>query len=167
MKFRFRVPAPRFWVPTPGSSSLPPGLGPASGFQADTSTTLLTGSGYDLQLISRVPPCSLKRLDTSCSLQHIDRSLWAVFRLEAFITTSFDKNELSSCVRARSLRSDRAVCMLGRYVATELGWSSVATSRPSLAGARSRRARSLRSDRAWLEIGRYVATEPCACSVAT
>ena len=35
-----------------------------------TSTTLLAGSGHDLQLISRVPPCSLKHLDTSCSLQH-------------------------------------------------------------------------------------------------
>ncbi|KAF3529140.1 hypothetical protein DY000_02042185 [Brassica cretica] len=39
-----------------------------------TSTTLLTGSGHDLQLISRVPPCSLKHTETSCSLQHIDRS---------------------------------------------------------------------------------------------
>ena len=39
-----------------------------------TSTTLLAGSGHDLQLISRVPPCSLKHLDTSCSLQHIDMS---------------------------------------------------------------------------------------------
>ncbi|WZZ50672.1 hypothetical protein YC2023_050779 [Brassica napus] len=67
-----------------------------------------------------------------------------------------------SCVRARSLRSDQAVCVLGRYVATELGWSSVATSRPSCV-----RARSLRSDRAWLELGRYVATEQCACSAAT
>ncbi|KAF3555170.1 hypothetical protein F2Q69_00012447 [Brassica cretica] len=28
-----------------------------------------------------------------------------------------------SCVRARSIRSDRAVCVLDRYVATELGWS--------------------------------------------
>ncbi|KAF2602853.1 hypothetical protein F2Q70_00026129 [Brassica cretica] len=56
----------------------------------------------------------------------------------------------------------RAVCVLSRYVATELGWISVATSRPSCV-----RARSLRSDRAWLELGRYVATEPCACSVAT
>ncbi|KAF3578416.1 hypothetical protein DY000_02032115 [Brassica cretica] len=39
-----------------------------------TSTTLLAGSGHDLQLISRVPRCSLKHLDTSCSLQHIDMS---------------------------------------------------------------------------------------------
>ncbi|KAF2547621.1 hypothetical protein F2Q70_00021533 [Brassica cretica] len=67
-----------------------------------------------------------------------------------------------SCVRARSLRSDRAVCVLGRYVATELGWSSVATLQPSCVCARS-----LCSDRAWLELGRYVATEPCECSVAT
>ncbi|KAF2608050.1 hypothetical protein F2Q68_00043859 [Brassica cretica] len=41
------------------------------------STTLLTGSGHDLQLISRVPPFSLKHLDTSCSLQHFDRILRA------------------------------------------------------------------------------------------
>ncbi|KAF2534984.1 hypothetical protein F2Q70_00002823 [Brassica cretica] len=40
-----------------------------------TSTTRLIRSGHDLQLISRVPPCSLKHLDTSCSLQHIDRSI--------------------------------------------------------------------------------------------
>ncbi|WZZ27569.1 hypothetical protein YC2023_010970 [Brassica napus] len=39
-----------------------------------TSTTLLTGSGHDLQLISRIPPCSLKHIDTLCSLQRIDRS---------------------------------------------------------------------------------------------
>ncbi|KAF3541190.1 hypothetical protein F2Q69_00023315 [Brassica cretica] len=31
-----------------------------------TSTTLLTGSGHDIQLISRVPPCSLKYIDASC-----------------------------------------------------------------------------------------------------
>ncbi|KAF3532034.1 hypothetical protein DY000_02039621 [Brassica cretica] len=33
-----------------------------------TSTTLLTGSGHDLQLISKVSPCSLKHIDASCSL---------------------------------------------------------------------------------------------------
>ncbi|KAF3584070.1 hypothetical protein F2Q69_00029017 [Brassica cretica] len=38
-----------------------------------TSTTLLTGSGHDLQRISRVPPCSLQHID-SCLLQHIDGS---------------------------------------------------------------------------------------------
>ncbi|KAF3560585.1 hypothetical protein DY000_02015112 [Brassica cretica] len=37
-----------------------------------TYTHLLLGSGHDLQLISRVPPCSLKHVNTSCSLQHID-----------------------------------------------------------------------------------------------
>ncbi|WZZ89029.1 hypothetical protein YC2023_117608 [Brassica napus] len=42
--------------------------------QCSTSTTLLLGSGHDLQLISRVPPCSLKHIDTSCSLQYIDGS---------------------------------------------------------------------------------------------
>ncbi|KAF2554154.1 hypothetical protein F2Q68_00036237 [Brassica cretica] len=41
--------------------------------------------------------------------------------------------------RARSLRNDQAVCVLGRYVATEL----------------------------WLELARYVTTKPCASSVAT
>ncbi|KAF3587588.1 hypothetical protein F2Q69_00027967 [Brassica cretica] len=35
-----------------------------------TSTTLLLGSVHDLQLISRVPPRSLKHIDASCSLQH-------------------------------------------------------------------------------------------------
>ncbi|KAF2570560.1 hypothetical protein F2Q70_00004557 [Brassica cretica] len=45
--------------------------------------------------------------------------------------------------KVRSLRSDRAVYVLGRYVATELEWSSVATQRPSCV-----RAWSLRSDRA-------------------
>ncbi|KAF2531499.1 hypothetical protein F2Q70_00030830 [Brassica cretica] len=53
---------------------------------------------------------------------------------------------------ARSLRSDRAWLELVRYVATELGLSSVATYQPSGTDARS-----LRSDRACLE--RYVATE--------
>ncbi|KAG5388104.1 hypothetical protein IGI04_029645 [Brassica rapa subsp. trilocularis] len=44
--------------------------------------------------------------------------------------------------QARSLRSDRAIIPLGRYVATELS-----------------QARSLRSDRAIIPLGRYVATE--------
>ncbi|KAF3599745.1 hypothetical protein F2Q69_00036862 [Brassica cretica] len=61
---------------------------------------------------------------------------------------------------------DRAVYVLGRYVASELGSSSVATSRPSCV-----RAQSLRSDRAWLELvcvlGRYIATELGWSSVAT
>ncbi|KAG5400741.1 hypothetical protein IGI04_015348 [Brassica rapa subsp. trilocularis] len=84
---------------------------------------------------------------------------------------------LSSRVRARSLRSDRAVCVLGRYVATEQ------LRRPSSVRARSLRsdravcvlgryvateqrvrARSLRSDRAACVLGRYVATEQRACS---
>ncbi|KAF3583061.1 hypothetical protein DY000_02031181 [Brassica cretica] len=42
-------------------------------------------------------------------------------------------------LRAWTLRTDRDVCVLGCYVATE----------------------------PWLQLGRYVATEPCACSVAT
>ncbi|KAF3559021.1 hypothetical protein F2Q69_00013114 [Brassica cretica] len=60
--------------------------------------------------------------------------------------------------RVRSLRNDRAAYVLGRYVATELGLSSIAT---------RVHARSLRSDQAWLELDRYVATEPCVRSVAT
>ncbi|KAG5378162.1 hypothetical protein IGI04_026004 [Brassica rapa subsp. trilocularis] len=75
---------------------------------------------------------------------------------------------------ARSLRSDRAIVPLGRYVATELEAKLgryVATelepsSRPSDRPARSLRsdrarakARSLRSDRAIVPLGRYVATE--------
>ncbi|KAF3602306.1 hypothetical protein F2Q69_00037676 [Brassica cretica] len=67
-----------------------------------------------------------------------------------------------SRTRARSLCSDRAVRVLGRYVATELGSSSVATERPSLA-----RVRSLRSDRAMRVLGRYVATELGLSLVAT
>ncbi|KAG5375005.1 hypothetical protein IGI04_039601, partial [Brassica rapa subsp. trilocularis] len=74
---------------------------------------------------------------------------------------------------ARSLRSDRAIVPLGRYVATELKprlGRYVATerssrSRPSDRSARSLRsdrartkARSLRSDRALVPLGRYVAT---------
>ncbi|KAF3606793.1 hypothetical protein DY000_02050747 [Brassica cretica] len=92
------------------------------------------------------------------------RSLWAVFRLDTFITISFDKertfrsfdenawtgvvlmfgrarslhNDRTS-TRARSLRSDRAGRALGRYVATEL----------------------------WLELRCYVATERDERSVAT
>nr|VDD35557.1 unnamed protein product [Brassica oleracea] len=65
--------------------------------------------------------------------------------------------------------SDRAVCVLDRYVATELCACSVATggwsfhtSRPS-----GMCARSLRSDRAWLELGRYLATGRDGRSVAT
>ncbi|KAF3584584.1 hypothetical protein F2Q69_00027757 [Brassica cretica] len=49
--------------------------------------------------------------------------------------------------RARSLRSDQAERTLGRYVATELGSSSVAT--------------------AWLKLGRYVATGLGSSLVAT
>ncbi|KAF3499584.1 hypothetical protein F2Q69_00043120 [Brassica cretica] len=68
--------------------------------------------------------------------------------------------------RARSLRSDRAVCVLGRNVATKPCACSVDTYRPSL--VRTRSLCSDRSvDRAWLELGRYVATEPCTCLVAT
>ena len=57
----------------------------------NTSTTLPTGLGHDLQLISRVPACSLKHLDTSCSLQHIDRSTIfpAMCPLEQMIPTNY------------------------------------------------------------------------------
>ncbi|KAF3608122.1 hypothetical protein DY000_02049156 [Brassica cretica] len=66
----------------------------------------------------------------------------------------------------RSLRSDRAERMLGRYIVTERDGRSVATLRPSLARARSLRSdQAGRSDRAWLELGRYVATGQRACAV--
>ncbi|KAF3548538.1 hypothetical protein DY000_02007840 [Brassica cretica] len=58
--------------------------------------------------------------------------------------------------KVRSLRCDRVVYVLGRYVATEpteIGWISVAMQRPSHV-----RTRSLHSDRPWLELGRYVET---------
>ncbi|KAG5374399.1 hypothetical protein IGI04_042276 [Brassica rapa subsp. trilocularis] len=66
---------------------------------------------------------------------------------------------------ARSLRSDRAIVPLGRYVATELKprlGRYVATERSSCLVAIDRartKARSLRSDRAIVPLGRYVATE--------
>ncbi|KAF2540539.1 hypothetical protein F2Q68_00032622 [Brassica cretica] len=95
------------------------------------------------------------------------RSLWAVFRLEAFTTISFDKERtfrdsiegltrvhglVSSrhFGRAWSLRSDRAGRALGRYVATELC-----------------RARSLPSNRAGRAFGHYVATKQRVCAVVT
>ena len=53
---------------------------------------------------------------------------------------------------ARSLRSDRALAKLGRYVVTEHAYGSVATYRPS-----STRARSLLSDRAHARFDRYEA----------
>ncbi|WZZ70113.1 hypothetical protein YC2023_081483 [Brassica napus] len=81
---------PRVRVPAFGHGSLPPSLGPSSVFWAkliptiiinqmkiyshcSTPITLLTGSGHDLQLMSRIPPCSLKHIYAPCSLQHIDR----------------------------------------------------------------------------------------------
>ncbi|KAF2538390.1 hypothetical protein F2Q68_00021223 [Brassica cretica] len=64
--------------------------------------------------------------------------------------------EPCACSVAKSLRRDRAVCVLSRYVATELGWSL----RPSRV-----RPRSLRSDRAVCVLGRYVATELGLCVV--
>ncbi|KAF2557907.1 hypothetical protein F2Q68_00016399 [Brassica cretica] len=65
---RLRVPASGFQCPASGL-----GFGVLVGKILSTSTALLTGSGHDLQLISRVPPCSLKYIDASCSLQHNDR----------------------------------------------------------------------------------------------
>ncbi|KAG5384649.1 hypothetical protein IGI04_036119 [Brassica rapa subsp. trilocularis] len=68
---------------------------------------------------------------------------------------------------------DRAVFVLGRYVATEQCVCSVATDRAVcvlgryVATEQRVRVRSLRSDQAVCVLGCYVATEPCACSVAT
>ncbi|KAF3525105.1 hypothetical protein F2Q69_00046226 [Brassica cretica] len=76
----------------------------------------------------------------------------------------------SSRVRARSLRSDRAWLELGRYVATELGLSSVSTDRAVCVLGRYgsvATARSLRIDRAVCVLGRYVPTELGLSSVTT
>ncbi|KAF3598248.1 hypothetical protein F2Q69_00036879 [Brassica cretica] len=64
------------------------------------------------------------------------------------------KEDLSEALQVTTYR---AVCVLGRYVATELCACSVATWRPSCV-----RARSLHGDRAVCVLGRYVATELCA-----
>ncbi|KAF3601427.1 hypothetical protein F2Q69_00034436 [Brassica cretica] len=53
--------------------------------------------------------------------------------------------------KARSLRSDRAVYVLGRYVVTELRGELGRYVATELRG----------------ELGSYVATKPCICSVAT
>nr|VDD31109.1 unnamed protein product [Brassica oleracea] len=106
----------------------------------------------------------------SMMLQRI--SLSPAFGKHSGLTTDVRSQ---NCCFCRYIASGE-LAWLGRYVATELcawrpscvrvatelGWSSVATSRPSCV-----RTRSLRSDRAWLELGRYEATELCACSVAT
>ncbi|KAF3514260.1 hypothetical protein F2Q69_00005858 [Brassica cretica] len=68
-----------------------------------TSTTLLTGSGHDLQLISRVTPCSLKYIDTSCSLQHTDRS--------TICSSHVPSRTDDSC--PLELRAPKAKCPLG------------------------------------------------------
>uniref|UniRef100_M4F056 Uncharacterized protein n=1 Tax=Brassica campestris TaxID=3711 RepID=M4F056_BRACM len=63
--------------------------------------------------------------------------------------------------KARSLRNDRNVHVLGHYVVTKLGSKLdryVATEQYACL--------VVRSDRAWLELGRYVATELCAYLVA-
>ncbi|KAF3565025.1 hypothetical protein DY000_02016667 [Brassica cretica] len=74
-----------------------------------------------------------------------------------------DTEPVRSQLRARSLRSDRVVCVLGRYVATEpCTCSSDRASGRALSLCSDRasvRALSLRSDRASGELGRYVATE--------
>ncbi|KAF2582681.1 hypothetical protein F2Q68_00004756 [Brassica cretica] len=64
--------------------------------------------------------------------------------------------------------SDRTVYVLGRYVATKLGCSSVASfgcTRSLRSDRALARARSLRSDRARLELGCYIATELGLCVV--
>ncbi|KAF3581518.1 hypothetical protein DY000_02031741 [Brassica cretica] len=80
-----------------------------------------------------------------------------------------DKEKQPSSTRARSLRSDRAVRVLGhfwlelgRYVATGQYTCSVAKWRPSLA-----RALLLRSNRAVRFLDRYIATDLGSSSVAT
>ncbi|KAF3505648.1 hypothetical protein F2Q69_00008107 [Brassica cretica] len=64
--------------------------------------------------------------------------------------------------QAQSLRNYGTCTLPGRYVATELEPSSVATYRPNV-----RPARSLRSDRARGKLDHYVATELEPSLVAT
>ncbi|KAG5384605.1 hypothetical protein IGI04_036075 [Brassica rapa subsp. trilocularis] len=75
---------------------------------------------------------------------------------------SKEKITRPSSSQDRLLRSDRASVLLGRYVATKLEPSSVATKRPSVHPARS-----LRSDRARAKLVRYAATECPSRSIAT
>ncbi|KAF3495801.1 hypothetical protein DY000_02052691 [Brassica cretica] len=65
--------------------------------------------------------------------------------------------------RVRSLCSDRAVCVLGRYVATEL---CLELGRYVATELRLELGRYVMTELR-LELGRYVATKPYACSVAT
>ena len=74
-----------------------------------TSTTLLLGSGHDIQLIIRVPPCSLKHINTSCSLQHIDGS--TICSGHAPPRTD-DSYHLQSCVLPEP-HAPKATCPLG------------------------------------------------------
>ncbi|KAF3536203.1 hypothetical protein F2Q69_00023030 [Brassica cretica] len=76
-----------------------------------TSTTLLTGSGHDLQLISRVPPCSLKHFDTSCSLQHIDRSTIYSGHVPPRTDDSYQLQSYAMC--PLEPRAPKATCPLG------------------------------------------------------
>ncbi|KAF3591164.1 hypothetical protein DY000_02021208 [Brassica cretica] len=62
----------------------------------------------------------------------------------------------------QTLKRNKSITHLGRYVATEQAHGSVATQRPS-----SSQARALRSDRARTQLGRDVATELQPSSVAT
>ncbi|KAF3551253.1 hypothetical protein DY000_02008196 [Brassica cretica] len=124
---------PRVWVPSPGRQGKVPDLKdlllrhahdrliPAVSINqmkiyapCSTSTTLLTGSGHDLQLISRVVPCSLKHLDTSCSLQHIDRYMPSSTRSnkETQLLFSPDPASLERSIRkkARSSSTDNNTC---------------------------------------------------------
>ncbi|KAF2571196.1 hypothetical protein F2Q70_00004154 [Brassica cretica] len=72
-------------------------------------------------------------------------------------------DRLKASVRARSLRSDRAVYVLGCYVATELRGDLGRYIASELRGELGRYVvTELRG-----ELSRYVATEPCTCSVAT
>ncbi|KAF3507493.1 hypothetical protein F2Q69_00007480 [Brassica cretica] len=124
---------PRVWVPSPGRQGKVPDLKdlllrhahdiliPAVSINqmkiyapCSTSTTLLTGSGHDLQLISRVVPCSLKHLDTSCSLQHIDRYMPSSTRSnkETQLLFSPDPASLERSIhkKARSTSTDNNTC---------------------------------------------------------
>ncbi|KAF3540825.1 hypothetical protein F2Q69_00024242 [Brassica cretica] len=74
-----------------------------------TSTTLLAGSGHDLQLISGVPPRSLKHIDTSCSMQNVGRSTICFGHVPSRTDDSY---HLQSYVLPEP-RAPKATCPLG------------------------------------------------------
>ncbi|KAG5374049.1 hypothetical protein IGI04_042612 [Brassica rapa subsp. trilocularis] len=147
------------------------------------STRLLRNSGKHGLSLLRSSGDSIRRFDENARTGVRPSE---TLELGRYVATERDDRSrpsgtIARSLRARSLRSDRALAELGRYVATERDDRS----RPSLAElelgryvATERDDRSVATDRAgrslgryvatelWLELGRYVATELCACLVA-